>query len=153
MFGNISGMVLNMPRILYAAARDGVLPSRSVAAIHPVFRTPYVAVIIYSALGFIFASIGEFRQLAILSSASYLLIYLGVVFSVIRYRISGERREGSYRIPGGYLIPALSALSILWVLSNLPKNELIGMGIFITVVTVVYFVIALAGRQPKRSEG
>ena len=61
MFGNISGMVLNMPRILFAAARDKVLPIRSLAGIHPSFRTPWISVILYSVLGFIFASIGEFR--------------------------------------------------------------------------------------------
>ena len=81
-------MVLNMPRVLYAAARDRVIPLKSVAGIHPVFRTPHTAIIVYSILGFVFASTGEFRQLAMLSSASYLLIYLGVAISVIRFRIS-----------------------------------------------------------------
>jgi basic amino acid/polyamine antiporter, APA family len=141
MFGNISGMVLNMPRILFAAARDKVLPVQSLAKIHPVFRTPYIAVIIYSALGFIFASIGEFKQLAMLSSASYLLIYLGVVLSVIKSRLTGNRKSGLYRVPGSYLIPVISALAILWVLSNLPNDELKAMGIFVLGVTVVYLAM------------
>jgi len=141
MFGNISGMVLNMPRILFAAARDKVLPLRSLARIHHVFRTPYVAVIIYSALGFIFASTGEFKQLVMLSSASYLLIYLGVVLSVIRFRISGTKDAGLYTVPGGYLIPAASVLAILWVLSNLPAAELKAMGIFILVTGAIWLVI------------
>ncbi len=84
------------------AARDRVLPSQSLAKIHPVFRTPYIAVIIYSALGFIFASIGEFKQLAMLSSASYLLIYLGVVLSVIKFRLTGNKEPGLYKVPGAY---------------------------------------------------
>jgi len=84
---------------LYAAARDRVLPSKSVAAIHPIFRTPYVAVIIYSALGFIFASVGEFRQLAYSPSASYLIIYLGVYPVIIRFRISGQRKKIIRKIP------------------------------------------------------
>jgi len=149
MFGNISGMVLNMPRILYAAARDRVLPSKSVAAIHPIFRTPYVAVIIYSALGFIFASVGEFRQLAILSSASYLIIYLGVILSIIRFRISGIKKEGLYRIPGGYLIPVVLIGAIIWVLSNLPVNELTAMGIFLLVVSLVYFGLVISRRYTR----
>ena len=149
MFGNISGMVLNMPRILYASARDKVLPSKSLAKIHPVFRTPYIAVIIYSALGFIFASIGEFKQLAMLSSASYLLIYLGVVLSVIKFRLTGNKEPGLYKVPGAYLIPVVSVLVIIWVLSNLPANELKAMSVFILAVTAIYLVMILFNRKAK----
>lgn len=140
MFGNISGMVLNMPRILFAAARDKVLNSESLAAVHPKFRTPYVSIIVYAAIGFIFASIGEFKQLAMLSSASYLLIYLGVILALIRFRIKDSGEKDHYRIPGGYLIPGISILTIIWVLSNLPFKELGAMAIFIILLTVVYFI-------------
>ena len=141
MFGNVSGMVLNMPRVLFAAARDRVIPSAALARIHPEFRTPHKAVVIYAALGFIFASIGEFRQLAMLSSASYMLIYLGVVLSVIKFRVSDVGKKGIKGLVMGYLVPAISALVILWVLSNLPINELTGMIVFIGILTIVYFVI------------
>jgi amino acid transporter len=147
MFGNISGMVLNMPRILYAAARDRVLPAQSLAKIHPVFKTPYIAVIIYSALGFIFASTGEFKQLAMLSSASYLLIYLGVVLSVIKFRLTGSKEPGLYTVPGSYTIPLVSVLVIIWVLSNLPAEELTAMGIFVLVVSTIYLAMILIGRR------
>lgn len=145
MFGNLSGMVLNMPRILYAAARDRVIPIRSLSVIHPVFRTPHVSVIVYAFLGFIFASAGEFRQLAMLSSASYMLIYLGVILAVMKFRFTG--RNSSSGVLMGYVVPVVSALVIFWVLSKLPVNELTGMIIFILIVTVVYFMIEAAGRR------
>lgn len=140
MFGNISGMVLNMPRILFAAARDKVLKSESLAAVHPKFKTPHISIIVYAALGFIFASTGEFKQLAMLSSASYLLIYLGVILALIRFRIMDSGKREHYRVPGGYIIPGISILTILWVLSNLPLMELGAMAIFIFILTLVYFV-------------
>jgi APA family basic amino acid/polyamine antiporter len=141
MFGNISGMVLNMPRILFASARDRVIPVKSLAEIHPIFRTPYISVIIYAALGFIFSSIGEFRQLAMLSSASYMLIYLGVVLSVVRFRIKeGGKFTGKLM---GYLVPVASSIVIVWVLSKLPVNELTGMVIFILILSFIYFMIEL----------
>ncbi|MGB8491603.1 MAG: APC family permease [Bacteroidales bacterium] len=154
MFGNISGMVLNMPRILFAAARDKVLPFGSLAKIHPLFRTPWISVILYSVLGFIFASTGEFRQLAMLSSASYLLIYLGVVLSLLKFRLTGELRPASRRILTGYIIPFISAVAIIWILSHLPANELTGMGIFILASGGVYFIMTLAGsRSRARKQG
>lgn len=147
MFGNISGMVLNMPRVLFAAARDNVIPPKDLAKIHPKYFTPHVAIICYSCLGFIFASIGEFKQLAILSSASYLLIYLGVVLSVFKFRLINHKEEGSYNVPGGYFIPGLSALVIVWLLSNLPLDELVAMITFIALLTVIYFAIKILGKK------
>ena len=148
MFGNISGMVLNMPRVLYAAARDRVIIPRELVKIHPVFMTPHISIISYAAMGFIFASIGEFRQLAILSSASYLIIYFGVVLAVIKFRITKRTDEqGSYRIPGGFIVPVISALAIIWVLSNLSLNEIKGMLIFIVLLTAIYFTFKLFSRK------
>ena len=84
MLGNLGGLVLNMPRLIFAAARDRVIPPPALAKLHPKFKTPYISVIVYATLGCLFSILGEFRQLAMLSSASFLLIYLGVVLAVIR---------------------------------------------------------------------
>ena len=143
MFGNISGMVLNMPRVLFAASRDTVIPIAGLSKVHKKFLTPHISIITYACLGFVFASAGEFKQLAMLSSASYLLIYLGVVLSVIKFRISGRTEDGSYRIPGGYLIQGLSAVVIIWLLTNLPLKELGAMLIFLLFLTAIYFLIKL----------
>jgi amino acid transporter len=151
MFGNISGMVLNMPRILFAAARDKVLKSEALAAVHPRFNTPHISIIVYASLGFIFASAGEFKQLAMLSSASYLLIYLGVILSLIRFRLSKQGDAVAYRVPGGYIIPVISILTIIWVLSNLPLRELWAMLIFILILTVVYFIYSFFLKQKEKS--
>ena len=156
MFGNISGMVLNMPRILFAASRDRVIVPAALSKIHPEFLTPHVSIITYACLGFIFASIGEFRQLAMLSSASYLIIYLGVVLAGVKFRIRGQGGGEVFRIPGGYFVPALSALAIIWVLSNLPLNELAGMLIFISVLVILYMVTETVKRkrpEPKSGSG
>lgn len=152
MFGNISGMVLNMPRILYAASRDRVIVPAQLAKIHPEFLTPHVSIITYSCLGFLFASIGEFKQLAMLSSASYLVIYLGVILAGVKFRIRGGGDSGVLRIPGGYIIPVFSALAILWVLSNLPVKELKGMVFFIIILVIVFLIIETVKRYNSGSK-
>jgi amino acid transporter len=126
MFGNISGMILNMPSVLFAAARDKVL---------------HISIIVYAVIGFIFSVTGEFKQLAILSSASYLLIYLGVVLAVIWFRIKKNGGKATYKIPGGIVIPSISVLVIIWLLSNLSSGELTAMCIFLVVLSVIYLVI------------
>ncbi len=143
MFGNLSGMTLNMPRVLYAAARDNVMPPKILAHIHSKYATPNVSIIVYAGLGFLFATIGEFKQLAILSSASYLLIYLGVVLSVIKFKITGKMEKDTYQTPGGYLIPVVSTIVIGWFLTNLAWTELKAMLIFIGILTAIYLAIII----------
>ncbi len=147
MFGNISGMVLNMPRILFAASRDKVLKPQALANVHIRFKTPHVSIIVYASLGFLFASVGEFRQLAMLSSASYLLIYLGVILALIRYRMKKSGEQLTYRVPGGYVIPVISILTIIWVLSNLPLRELRAMLVFILILTVIYLAFKYLAKK------
>ena len=148
MFGNLSGFALNMPRIIFAAARDEVILPKSLANIHPRYSTPHVAIIGYAALACFFACTGEFRQLAMLASASFLLIYLGVILAVIKYRMAKQDITGTYKMPGGYSIPGASVLAILWFLSHLPRNELTAMLIFLALLSVVYLTMNFWGRKP-----
>ena len=137
MFGNLSGETLNMPRVVYAASRDNIIPPKALSRIHKKFATPHIAIICYSAMGCILSLVGQFRQLAVLSSASVLLIYLGVALAVIKFR-KKETENGTFKIPGGIAIPIIAALSICWLLSNLTAEELLYSLIFIAFISLVY---------------
>jgi amino acid transporter len=143
MLGGLGGEMLAVPRVLYAGARDGLMP-KALAKIHPRFFTPHIAVLFYAGLGLLFAISGGFKQLATISSASTLLIYLGVVLSTIRLRRTGTPgSEKTFRVPGGIIIPLLATCVILWLLSHLTKPELTGIAIFIFVFSLIYFSGAL----------
>ena len=78
--------------------------------------------------------------MAIISSASILLVYLGVTLSVIKLRKNTAKRTvNEFRIPGGYLVPILSVIIIVWLLSNLERKEVIGFGVYIVILTLIYF--------------
>jgi len=140
MLGANNGGMLNMPRVLFAAARDRVLPPAVLAKIHSRYTTPHVAIIVYATFAFLLASIGGFQVLAIVSSAAILLVYLGVVLAVIKLRKIVHADSESFRIPGGYTVPVAASIVILWFLSNLTGGEAIGMLILIGVFTAVFFV-------------
>ena len=140
MLGNLGGEILSIPRILFAGARDGLMP-KMFGKVHPRFFTPHVAVLFYAALDFLLAISGGFKQLAIISSASTLLIYLGVVLSTLKLRKNdSSKSEKTFRVPGGIIIPILAACAIVWLLSSLTKPEFIGIAIFIFAFSVIYFV-------------
>lgn len=137
-FGTISGDLLACSRIPYAAARDGLLPSY-LGKLHPKFATPYRSIIMYALVGFLLSVSGGFRQLAIMSSASLLLVYAGVIASTIRLR--NMKSENSFTIPGGLTIPVIAMIGTLWFLSNLAAREIIVVGIFLAFFTGVHFIL------------
>ena len=142
MFGALSSDVLSVPRVFFRASADRVLPIKALSKVHPKFATPYIAVICYASMDFIFASVGGFQQLAIISSASILLVYLGVSMSVIKLRRKHPTtsKDDIFKIPGGYLVPILSAAIIIWLLSNLTKTQAIAIVIFVAALSLIYFL-------------
>lgn len=140
MFGLLSGDMLASPRLLFAAAKDKLLPG-FLGMVHPRFATPYWAIIVYAACGFLFASSGGFKQLAVLASSSVLLVYLSVVLATIRLRYKNDRvQDGSFKIPGGILIPIFAVVTIGWFLSHISMDEVKAFAIFFAALTVFYFI-------------
>jgi amino acid transporter len=143
MFGSLSSNVLSIPRVLFAASADDVIPIKILSRVHRKYATPYVAIITFAGLGFVFASVGGFQELAIISSAAVLVISLASIATVIKLR-RNKMYEGNgetFKIPGGYTVPVLAMLAVLWFLSNLSPNKLLGFGVLIVILTVLYFII------------
>ncbi|MGB5418924.1 APC family permease, partial [Algibacter sp.] len=125
MFGYMSGTILNSPRIVYALSRDKVIPIKALSKIHKKFATPYIAIIVYATIGFVLAVSGSFEKLAVIASSSMLILYLGVAVSVIKLRYSKKELSDGFKIPGGWTVPILAILIILYFLSNLPNKEML----------------------------
>ena len=138
-FGLISGDVMISSRLPYAAARDGLLP-KFLAAIHPRYATPYAAILLYAVVGFVMSISGGFRELAVLASSAMLIIYLGVILATIKLR-KIKPAENSFVIPGGITIPTIALLVTIWFLSNLSRNELLGVVVFLAASSLVYFLM------------
>lgn len=141
MFGNLSGEILSVPRVLFGAARDNVIPLPLLTRVHLKFATPYISIIVYASIGFLLASLGGFEALAIVSSAAILLVYLGVALAVIKLRNKAPSNLEAFRIPGGYTVPVLTSVIIIWFLSNLTGQELNSMLVLLAVLTMIYFGI------------
>ena len=137
----VNGDVLASPRLLFAGAKDGLFP-KFLGKIHPRFATPYLAVITYAVLIFIFSVSGGFKQLAILASGALLLIYLAVILAMIKLRMKKEEdAEKSFKVPGGLIIPGIAIAAIIYVLSNLSTQEIVSIIVFIAVLCVIYFAM------------
>ena len=106
-FGSLNGTLLSNPRVFYAMAQDGLF-FRSVAAVHPRYRTPYVSVLVYMVLGIVGVASRTFEQLAelfVLGIWPFYALAVGAVF-VLRRRYPEATRGSVYRMWGYPLLPA-----------------------------------------------
>lgn len=137
-FGCLAADMLAGPRAVFAAARAGLLPS-VLGRVHPTRRTPHVAILFYAALVCGFALSGTFKTLAVVSSGSVLLIYLGTSFAVLKLRRQGVRSgETVFVAPGGPLVPVLSVLVVLWLLSSMTRGEALGLVALVAAAALAY---------------
>ncbi len=147
MFGFVSGLTLAAPRALYALARDRLLPS-ALALIHHRYRTPFVAIVIQSALAAILAATGTFTQLVILANVAVLVLYLMCCVSAWILQRRDIRGEGTpFMLPAGPLVPLLACVLILWLLWNAEARELLVVALVLAASTLLYL---LAGRRTAR---
>ena len=138
MIGSLSSKILSMPRVIFAASKNNVIPIKKLAEVHKKFATPYISIILYTSLGFLFAIIGGFKELAIISSASTLLIYLGISLATLKLKISKSKDiSGGFKVPGGFIVPVISSAIIIWLLSKLSQDKIwmfLGVLLFLSIV-------------------
>jgi amino acid transporter len=140
-FSAVSGDILTSPRVLFAGAKDGLLPS-FLGKVHPKFSTPYWAVITYGTLIYIFSISGGFKQLAVLASGALLLIYASVVLATLRLRTpSDPAGQHSFRVPGGWTIPVIALVAITWVFFHLSMPEMGSVLLFVGILVLLYYGI------------
>jgi basic amino acid/polyamine antiporter, APA family len=152
MLGALGGEILSIPRILFAGARDGLMP-KPLAKVHDRYFTPHVAIAFYASLGLILAISGGFKQLATIASAALLIIYLGVVLSTVKLRRKDTAiTEKTFRVPGGIIVPLLATAAIVWLLSNLSRQEFAGIGIFMIVFSTIYFTMKQLKKKKQNKE-
>jgi APA family basic amino acid/polyamine antiporter len=134
-----SGMMLGVPRLLFAFARDGFAPSR-LAAVHPAFRTPHVAIVTQAGLVAALAISGTFEALALLGNAAGLLSYFASCAAAWQLRRKDVRMtETRYDVPGGGIAPPIAMALIAWLLSGIPLSGWIASAVVVAIAAAVYF--------------
>ena len=126
--GYLTADILSGPRVVFALSRDGLLPS-FLSRVHPTFRTPYLAILVYVPMCATLALSGTFRQLAVFAAAGTLTVYLISALGVLRLRRLGVgQEEQPFVVPGGPVIPVIAAVIVVGLLSSLTVQELLATG-------------------------
>ena len=147
MLGYLSGMALAVPRMLFAFARDGFLPS-ALARVHPRFRTPHIAIVVQVVIVLALAVRGSFEQIVLVANGAVLLAYAACAAAAWRLRQLDVRGGGMpFRVPGGALIPVLALLVIGWLLSGITAREWKAIGLVLAIAIVLYAATLGARRR------
>lgn len=138
MLGHAGAMILATPRTLFAFARDGFLPS-ALARVHPVHRSPFVAILLQCAIVLILAITSTFEQLAILANLSTLTLYGTCCVATWQLRRRDVRAGGiPFRIPAPKLVILLACLVIGWMLTSVTLAEWTAFAIVLAVAAAIF---------------
>jgi len=135
--GSISAVILVGPRILFAFARHGQLPAL-LASVHPRYRSPHHAVIVFALLTWAIALTGGFGQLAALSAVARLMFSAATCLAVPVLRRQQRDAPAGFVLAGGPAIPLAAAGLCAWLLLGVTTEQAIAGGLGLAAGLVLY---------------
>jgi amino acid transporter len=121
--GTLNGSTMTGPRILFAAAQDKLF-FQKIAAVHPRFRTPYLAIALSTVVAVVFVMLKNFQQLADMFVLAIWPFYVGGVAAVYVLRKKQPDLPRPYKTLGYPVTPALFIIAVLFLLANALLDDL-----------------------------
>ncbi len=142
-FGSLMGSMLASPRIFFAMADDRLF-FQPIAAVHPTFKTPYVAILLACVLGIGMVMTQTFEQLTDTFVLAMWPFYALSVAAIYRLRKSQPHLQRPYKVVGYPLVPAVFVAAACYLVLNAliadPKWTSITFGVVLAGLPVYYAV-------------
>ncbi|MGA2244982.1 MAG: amino acid permease [Verrucomicrobiota bacterium] len=131
-------MLLGQPRIFYSMSKDGLLPP-VFSAVHPRFRTPWLAQIITGVASMLIAGLFPIGLLGELVSIGTLLAFAIVCAGIFVLRFTDPDLHRPFRVPLFWLVAPLGVLSCGYLMINLPPDTWARLIVWLAIGVVIYF--------------
>ena len=138
----------SVARILFAMGRDGQLPRRVFAAIHPRFTTPWLSVLIVGVVGLIGALLLPLDVAASVISFGALVAFSFVNLAVIRHYLIDQHERGTRAVLAHLVAPLIGFALTVWLWTSLSLTTFIAGGIWV-LIGVVLLAILTSGFRRK----
>ncbi len=145
MLGTINGGVLAISRIPFAMAEARQLPA-VLAAVHPVHRTPVLAILASCGVVLLLTLTRGHIYLLTISTISRLFVFALTIIALAMFRRRKDMASALFTLPGGLLIPGVALVLISWLLLNTSWRETRD----VIIATVVGALLYLIGRAVQR---
>lgn len=140
-------LLMSQSRILWAIARDGLLPERIFAAVHPRFGTPHISTIIVGGCVALTACCFPIEEIAKLVNIGTLLAFCLVSAAVIILRIKDPHHPRAFKCPFVPVIPILGILSCGYMMIRLEFSTWLRLIVWLAIGSVIY---AAYGRRHSK---
>jgi len=148
MTGNNMGQLLSGSRSVFALAEQGDLPA-VFGRVHPVYRTPHVAIWFTSIVLVVLALTGSFVFLAAVSAVARLVVYMSACGATLRLRgsaMAGRVAAAEFVAPGGPIVPIVAIAITSSILVSATTQQLLAGGAALAAGAVL-FAIATRGAR------
>lgn len=137
-------------RLLYALGRDGLLP-KSMAELSPKFKTPVKNTWIFALLVAFCAGFVPLSKLAELVNMGTLVAFTIVSIGVVYLRKNKNIPSGGFKVPFFPVLPILSFLLCLFLISQLSVLTWVACGIWFIIGFIVY--LAYGRKHSEMNKG
>lgn len=137
-------LLLAQPRVLFAMARDGLLPPW-VATLHPRYHTPHRMTLLCGLAVALVASLTPIEKLAYLCNIGTLFAFLLVCAGVLVLRFTHPALPRPFRCPLGKTVAAAGALVSLGLMLSMPADFWWRLGLWLLAGLSLYFLYAWYG--------
>jgi amino acid transporter len=147
MLGWIASDILGAPRVLFAFARDGLLPG-VLGWVHHRTHVPYVAIVAHSLLAASLAVSGSFTGLVVASTLNTAGVYvLGCAAALVLHRRGLQTAGRALRVPGLPVVAGFGVASMLAIILVARWVEILGLGAVVACSSLLYAVVRKAGKK------
>lgn len=132
-------MMLSAPRVFLAMARDGLVPKKFFADVHPKFRTPWKSTIAIGVFVAILAGLLPIDALLHLTNIGTLFAFVVVCGAVLIMRKTDPTAHRPFRCPLVPVVPILGIAACLTLMLSLPAANWYRLIVWLALGLVIYF--------------
>lgn len=133
-------MMYGLTRMVYAIARDGLLP-KSLSVVDKRTQTPKNATMIIGGISAVLGGVVPLDKLAELTSIVTLLTFAIMAAGIVKLRKDfGAPQPNEFKVPLVPVFPILSVLVCFYLMTRLSLTTWVSFGIWLVLGVVIYFL-------------
>jgi basic amino acid/polyamine antiporter, APA family len=144
-------LLLGQPRIFYTMSKDGLLPP-VFSAVHPRFRTPWIAQILTGIVAMLMAGLFPIGLLGELVSIGTLLAFAIVCTGVFVLRFTDPQIHRPFRTPLFWLTAPLGVLSCGYLMYSLPADTWARLIVWMAIGIAIYFLYSCRHSEVQKRQ-
>jgi amino acid transporter len=146
MSGTLNSGFLGCTRLPYGLAEQGQAP-RILLVAHRRFHTPWVSILVSSALTLVVTLFNTFMTALTISTITKLLTYAVVCAALPVMRRRGESESAAFSVPGGMPVSALAFMLCVWLLLGSSWREVRDVTLVMAVGLGLYLMYRMMGTK------